>query len=122
MYIIIPISILLIFNIVIILISFIKTFYSVNKQKKTNDIILPNHNIYKIYKNEIIEDIKEVRKIIYKELFIKSHDGLNLYGRYFEYKKGNPIEIMFHGYRGNSENDLSTGVLRAFKCKRNVIY
>ena len=52
---------------------------------------------------------------------IKSFDGLTLKGKYYEYQKGASIELMMHGYKGNGERDLSTGVLRAFKCKRNVL-
>mgnify|MGYP003305301600 CR=1 FL=1 len=35
--------------------------------------------------------------------------------------KSAPIEILFHGYKGSGERDLSTGVKRAFKCKRNAL-
>ena len=36
-------------------------------------------------------------------------------------EKGLPIEIMFHGYRGSGERDLSTGVRRAFLCNHNAL-
>ena len=56
-----------------------------------------------------------------KELYTRSFDGLQLYGRYFEYKKDAPIEIMFHGYRGSAERDLAGGVRRAFAVGHSVI-
>lgn len=104
------------------LICYLKTFYSKNKPiNYDGDIVLPNEDVYNLYKETIIKDIKDVKKIKCEELSITSFDGLKLYGRYFEYEKGAPIEIMFHGYRGDATRDLSTGVKRAFLCKRNAI-
>lgn len=98
------------------------TFYSKNKKYPiTDDIYLPDDPIFNEFRCEIIEDIKTVRGYTREEYIIKSHDGLYLSGKYYEYKKGAPLEIMFHGYRGNSERDMSTGVLRAFKCERNAL-
>ena len=52
---------------------------------------------------------------------ITSHDGLTLRGKFYEYAPGAPIELMFHGYRGNAERDLSGGVARCFALKRSVL-
>lgn len=108
----------------IFLISFIcfkLTFYLKNKKPSDpNSIILPEDIIFKKYNDVIIRDIKEVRGYSYKEYTITSFDGLKLYGKYYENIPGAPIEIMFHGYKGSGERDLSTGVKRAFKCGRNA--
>ena len=109
----------------ILLISYIcfkLTFY-LKKQKNNNpdEIILPDDLIFQKYKDIIISDIKEVRQYPYKEYSITSFDGLKLYGKYYENIPGAPIEIMFHGYKGSGERDLSTGVKRAFKCGRNAL-
>ena len=45
---------------------------------------------------------------------IRSFDGLTLRGNYYEYAPDAPIELMFHGYRGNAERDLCGGVQRCF--------
>ena len=50
-----------------------------------------------------------------------SFDCLKLCGTFYEYKKGAPIEIMFHGYRGNGKRDLSGGVIRAFNQGRSAL-
>ncbi len=120
--------ILIIFTIIILLvllacyICFRMTFYTKNKQyEKTDNIYLPDDEIFNEFRDLIIQDIKEVRCMPHQEFSIKSFDGLTLYGRYYECIKGAPIEIMFHGYRGDSERDLSSGVKRAFKCNRNVL-
>ena len=120
--------IVLIFFIVLILLALITsficymmTFYSKNKESTSDEIVLPNQPIYQLFKDDIIKDITDVRKLKYEEFSIKSFDDLTLYGKYFECIKGAPIEIMFHGYKGSGERDLSTGVKRAFKCNRNAL-
>ena len=56
-----------------------------------------------------------------EEFSIISHDGLKLYARFYEYAPGAPIELMFHGYRGSAERDLSGGVRRAFALGHSVL-
>ena len=102
-------------------ICYMMTFYSSHKDLTNDEIILPNQPIYQLFKDNITKDITDVRKLKYEEFSIKSFDGLTLYGKYYESIKGAPIEIMFHGYRGSGERDLSTGVKRAFLCKRNAL-
>jgi fermentation-respiration switch protein FrsA (DUF1100 family) len=60
----------------------------------------------------MIEWIKEIRAMDHRSVEITSDDGLTLRGKYFEYEKGAPIEILFHGYQGSAERDLSGGVYR----------
>ena len=102
-------------------ICYMMTFYSNHKDLTGNEIILPDQPIYQLFKDDITKDITDVRQLKYEEFSIKSFDGLTLYGKYYESIKGAPIEIMFHGYKGSGERDLSTGVKRAFKCKRNAL-
>lgn len=103
-------------------ICFRMAFYSKNKPLTEKDYYkLPNDPTFKTFEKEILNDITEVMKYPFKEYRIKSFDGLTLYARYFEYDPNAPMEIMFHGYRGNSTRDLSTGVKRAFRCKRNAL-
>jgi fermentation-respiration switch protein FrsA (DUF1100 family) len=52
---------------------------------------------------------------------ITSFDGLVLRGRYYEYAPGAPIELMLHGYRGESERDMSGGVQRCFALGRSSL-
>ena len=109
--------------VLILLTSFIcyrLPFYSKNKKTQSDEIVLPDETFYQLYKEQIIQDITDVRNLKSKEYSIKSFDGLTLRGKYYECIKGAPIEIMFHGYRGSGERDLSTGVKRAFKCNRNA--
>lgn len=96
-----------------------KTFYSKNSDK--DPTILPKDDIYVKHKDIILKDISDARKLNPIDLEIESFDGLKLHAKYYEYDKDSPIEIMFHGYRGNAERDLSTGVKRAALCKRSVV-
>jgi pimeloyl-ACP methyl ester carboxylesterase len=50
-----------------------------------------------------------------------SHDGLTLYGKYYEFSPDAPLEIMFHGYRGSAERDLCGGVQRAFSLGHSAL-
>ena len=111
----------LLLTITILIISFYKTFYSKNEQIKSKEIILPNNPVYNKYKDIITKDILDVRKLNPKQYYIKSFDGLILAAKYYENFKNAPIEIMFHGYRGSSERDLSSGVRRAKACGHNVL-
>lgn len=97
-------------------------FYSKNSPKKNkDDIDIPLDDMFQEYKDIIIEDVTYTRSLPSKRFTIKSFDGLTLVGNYFECIKEAPIEIMFHGYRGSGERDLSTGVKRAFRCNRNAL-
>ncbi len=96
-------------------------FYVSKKQKaKNNALDIPRGDIYLPYREKMLGWIDEVRKLPYKEFTIKSFDGLTLYAKYYEYKKGAPIELMFHGYRGRGERDLCGGVQRCFDLGRSA--
>jgi pimeloyl-ACP methyl ester carboxylesterase len=77
--------------------------------------------VYEQYKDIMFDWMAQTRKIKYIPVSIKSYDGLNLTAKYYEYKKGAPIELMLHGYRGNSERDLCGGIQRCFALERNVL-
>lgn len=97
------------------------TFYSKHKPLKTDKIILPIQNIFTEFNEQIKNDIKAARNMPYEVFSITSFDGLKLHGKFYEYEKNAPIEIMFHGYRGNGERDMSTGIKRAFLCGRSAL-
>lgn len=82
---------------------------------------LPKGKIYEPYYEQMIAWTKEVRSMSHEVFSITSFDGLKLSGKYYEYEPNAPIEIMFHGYRGNVERDFSGGVQRCFKLGRSVL-
>jgi len=65
--------------------------------------------------------VKACRATPHEDVEIISFDGLKLRGKYYEYAPGAPIELMFHGYRGTAERDLSGGMQRCFALKRSAL-
>lgn len=113
---------LLILFFLLTLVCFLLVFYSPKRRQLGEDEYdIPKGDIYEVYREPIINWTSEIRRMPREELSIISDDGLTLRGNYYEYKKGAPIEILFHGYRGNSERDLSGGVHRCFNLGRNAL-
>lgn len=76
---------------------------------------------YDPFREKMEHWVREARAADYREVSIKTADGLTLRGRFYEFEKGAPIELMLHGYRGTSERDLSGGIFRAFKLGHSVL-
>ena len=106
----------------VLIISYIcfRTVFYVPQKNKGKTLPLKG-DTYKPYL-EIMKQMREDgRKIPYEDFYIKSFDGLTLHAKYYEYKKGATTEIMFHGYRGSAERDLSGGIQRCFSIGRNAL-
>lgn len=104
------------------LICFLKVFYSPKRNPLGPDEYeIPDGEIYEVYRDDMIGWTKQVRAMPHEDVEIKSHDGLTLRGKYYEQEAGAPLEILFHGYRGNAERDLCGAVERAFKVGRNAL-
>ena len=86
-----------------------------------DDYPIPEGDIYEPHREQMTAWMKEVRALPCTEHHITSHDGLQLWGKYYECLPGAPMEIMFHGYRGCAERDLCGGVQRAFSVGHNVL-
>ena len=121
---------ILVFIILFLLISIFVTAYvsyriafysSYEKRKQSYQSGPPQADIYRLYQDIMKRMIHEVSQIPSREVSIKSYDGLTLRGKFYEYTPGAPIELMIHGYRGNSERDMSIGVLRAFRQGRSAL-
>ncbi len=95
-------------------------FFVDRKKTKRDDIELPDGEIYEPYHEQMVKWTKETRQMPSKEFSIVSFDGLRLYGKFYEFQKDAPIELMFHGYRGTAERDLSGAVQRCFRLKRSA--
>ena len=101
------------------LVCFFKIFYS--PRKKWPEYPVPAGEIYQPHHEQMIKWIKEARELPHTEVRIKSHDGLTLVGTYYEFQKGVPIDVLFHGYHGCAEQDLSGGVYRCQRLGHNVL-
>ncbi len=82
---------------------------------------VPPGKEYEPFRDEMIGWMKKTNAMPREEIWIDSFDGLKLYGKYYEYAPGAPLELMFHGYRGSGERDLCGGVQRCFELQRNVL-
>ncbi len=101
---------------------FFVVFYAKKKKPlKEDEVEIPKEKVYIPYREKLKEWIKKARELPHEDLVITSYDGLKLYGKYYEKEKGAPIEILFNGYRGSAERDLSAGIERCFSLNRNVI-
>lgn len=117
------VGILLFFIILTLSASFIcfrLAFYN-PKPKAREEYPTPPGAIYDPFREQMISWIKESRSFPSEDCSITSFDGLTLRGRYYEYAPGAPIELMLHGYRGESERDLSGGVQRCFALNRSAL-
>ncbi len=111
-----------ILTVILMCICFFKIFYSPKRKPVGEDEYpVPEGEIYEVHREQIVEWIKGIRALPHKDVEIQSFDGLTLRGKYFEQKKGAPLEILFHGYRGTSERDLCGGVYRCFALGRNAL-
>lgn len=91
------------------------------KEQYTEEYPIPNGPIYEPWRDTMVNWIREVRALPSQQFSIRSHDGLTLYGKYYEYAPGAPIELMMHGYRGDAERDLCGGVQRSFAVGRSAL-
>lgn len=108
--------ILLAMLVLILLISYIcfrMAFYTDRKEVRP-EFDIPPGEIYEPFREKMIGWMKATRAMPHEDMTITSFDGLTLKGRYFEFAPGAPIELMFHGYRGNADRDLCGGVQRCF--------
>ena len=70
----------------------------------------------------VLDDcIAEFDAAPFEQVQIQSRDGLTLYGNYYHVADGAPLEIQFHGYKGNAIRDFSGSWRIAKEAGRNVL-
>ena len=112
-------------SVIFLLISYIMfriVFYvPPRKTSAAQKLILPPGKIYEPFYDQMRSWALETRNTPHEDVSITSLDGLRLTGKYYEYAPGAPIELMFHGYRGNAERDLSGGLHRCFQLGHSAL-
>ncbi len=104
------------------IVSFKIVFYSPSRKPlKKDEFEIPPGKVYESFREEMVGWVRMTRGMEHQKFEIKSYDGLTLRGRYYECDPEGPIELLFHGYRGNAERDLSGGVARCFELGRNAL-
>lgn len=81
-------------------------FYSLN-EKEQDIYVIPPGEQYEALSDEILEMIHEVDQLPYELFTITARDGLHLAARYYHFYDGAPVQILFHGYRGNGIREFS---------------
>ena len=76
---------------------------------------------YDVHRETMHSLIEEIRSLPYTDVSVVSYDGLTLRGKYYEYEKGAPVEILFHGYRGSGERDFCGSMFRCIALGHNVL-
>jgi len=116
---------LLIIGLIVVLAAYICyriAFYvPPRKNVDTDAITIPSGAAYEPFRDQMVSWIREIRALPQVQFQITSYDGLKLSGKFYEFAPGAPIELMFHGYRGNAERDLSGGVQRCFQLGRSAL-
>ncbi len=103
-------------------VCYFRIFYASEASKRPkSEFDIPEGEVYERHREGMIAWMKAIRAMDAEWLSLRSHDGLTLRSRFFDFGEGTPIEIMLHGYRGNAERDLSGGVLRAKELGHSVL-
>ena len=96
-------------------------FASREEEENADEFAIPEGDIYEPFRDVMVQWMKEARAMPHDEITIQSFDGLTLCGKYYEFAPGAPIELMFHGYRGNADRDLCGGVQRCFSLGHSAL-
>ena len=97
-------------------------FYAPPRKPRPEGFIdLPPGKVYEPFYQQMTNWTIQARALCPRHFQITSFDGLQLHASYYEYAPGAPMEILFHGYRGNAERDLPGGVQRCFACGRSAL-
>ncbi len=113
---------LLLLLFITLLVCFYMTFYSKPRVVLgEGEYEFPEGSIYEPYHEKMVNWMEENRRRAHEDFEITSRDGLKLRAKYYEYAPGAVIELIFHGYRGNSERDLCAAVERCAALGRSVM-
>lgn len=83
-------------------------FYNLNDGEKDPYAVPPGEQ-YERLADRMLEQIRSLESIPYEQVYICSRDGLRLAARYYHFQDNAPVQIQFHGYRGNALREYSGG-------------
>ncbi|MBO4667224.1 MAG: prolyl oligopeptidase family serine peptidase [Bacilli bacterium] len=72
-------------------------------------------------KDIVRNNTKILKEYPHKDVYIKSYDGLTLHGYYYHINDDSPLEIAFHGYKGQAFRDFSGGALMMIERGFNLL-
>ncbi len=83
-------------------------FYNGNTEEN-DPMEVPPGEQYAALAEPMLQIIGELVQIPYEPVYITSRDGLKLFGRYYHFKDDGPVQLQFHGYRGNGIREYAGG-------------
>ena len=84
-------------------------------------LALPPGQQYAVHREQLIECFLDLNSHPWEPVTIVGPDGKKLFGRYFPVRKGAPVQIQFHGYRGCAIRDMCGVAPLAMKMGYNVL-
>lgn len=118
---------LIILLIIIIFVIFAISFYAYRiafhspKRGDEETYKLPQGEQYDKEHANIQKWIEEVLRFPHEEIYITSHDGKKLFGRYYHTADVAPVQIMLHGYKSSAYLDFCGGIKFAKRLKHNAL-
>lgn len=61
---------------------------------------IPDSELYRVYRGRMLECVEDMERTSFEEIHILSTDGLQLYGRLYQFGEDAPLIIFFHGFHG----------------------
>lgn len=95
-------------------------FYNLN-QRENDPLVVPPGAQYEAVADAMLENIGSLMRIPFEPVSIVSRDGLRLFGRYYHIRENAPIQLQFHGYRGNGLREYAGGYDMARKMGYNAL-
>lgn len=90
---------------IITAVAFFIPFYNPVPRRQT-PFDIPDTDQYMPHYDRMYSLITKLNDMPCEQVFITSHDGLQLAARYYHRADGAPLKIEFHGYRGTSIRDF----------------
>lgn len=96
-------------------VCFYLTFYSPTRTPEQMEAqrLVPG-KVYEPYHEAMERWYREAEALPRENWSVTTPDGLTLRGKYYPLSPDAPVEILFHGYRGFSDRDMSGAVQRCF--------
>lgn len=106
---------------ILLLYGVFRVTFSTKGHKEYGPKNFPKGEQYERIHGRMEELVDAAIKVPFEEVYIKSFDGLKLYGRIYKGEPGHPVEIMFHGWRSNAVRDFAGGAALAREAHDTII-
>lgn len=94
-------------------------FFSPDSNRNKTPVI--EGTIYEPFKDKLVPLFRKLKARPFEEVTITSHDGLELFGRYYHTQDGAPLAIGFHGYRSSYLTDFCGGSELSLSLGQNLL-